>query len=423
MAGHGWAGAVGDSLQKATCTERRFFCFVLCVLLLLVSYKIPREEHGDTHNYLHQAVAFTKGSVSLETRVDDVAEKDGKYYVAHPPFPALVLMPFAFVFGTAMKTLLITPFLGALGALVAYRLARKNGVSSDTARWASAGLVLGTSYLLCLTLPVDTYFAHCCAMLFALIALNEAFGRQRGLLVGFALGFAILSRQLMASTVPVAWAALILLGRDRRGIRSGLQSACATLVGLAVCTGFYLWLNSVRFGNSFDLGYDYIREGGWYAYRKVLWGDFNWVYVPSNLIRMFLMGFDIEFQPPSYMVPRMGTFGSSLTFSCPFIFYALRGRISGGRVLNLVAWTSICLSCLAVLLHRSALGGWQINGLRYTLDFMPMLFIFIALGLERLRGTCWGQAGNYLIVYAIALNLIAMIVIPAARVILFRLPH
>jgi hypothetical protein len=410
-------------LDRVTSSEYRLAWFTLCLLVLLVSYKVPREQHRDTYNYIHQAIAFTKGSVSLATKTNDVAEKDGKYYLAHPPFPAVLLMPFVAIFGVATKTLLLTPILGALAAFFAYRLALKNGVSRDVSRWATLGLVFGTGFLLCLTFPVDTYFANSCAMLFTLIALNEAFGRQRGWLIGFALGFAMLSRQLAALTVPMVWGVLVLRRREGRGLPGALLSVGATAIGLAACTGFYLWLNWVRFGSPFDLGYEYIREGGWYGYRVVRWGTFSWAYVPSNLIRMFLMGFDVEFLPPSYMVPTMGTSGTSLTFSCPFIFYALRGRISGARGLNPVAWAAIGLGCLAVLLHRCALGAWQINGLRYTLDFMPMLFIFVALGLERVWGTCWGKIGRYLIIYSIALNLVAFIVIPAAKLILMRLPH
>jgi 4-amino-4-deoxy-L-arabinose transferase-like glycosyltransferase len=410
-------------LDRATSSEHRLAWFTLCILFVLVSYKIPREDHADSYTYIHQALAFTKGSASIAVKTNDAAEKDGKYYVAHPPFPALLLTPFVAVFGLATKTLVMTPILGALAAFFAYRLALKNGVSRDVSRWATLGLIFGTAFLLCLTFPVDTYLANSCAMLFTLVALNEAFGAQRGWLIGIALGFAVLSRQLAVLAVPVVWAVLVARRKEGRRLPGAALAVAASAIGLAACAGFYLWLNKVRFGSPFDLGYEYIREGGWYAYRNARWGNFSWIYVPSNLIRMFLIGFDIQFLPPSYMVPTMGTWGTSLTFSCPFIFYAVRGRIPGPRALNLVAWLSIGLGCLAVLLYRCTLGSWQINGLRYTLDFMPVLFIFVALGLDRVWGTCWGKIGKYLIIYSIALNLVAFIVIPAAKIVLTRLPH
>jgi 4-amino-4-deoxy-L-arabinose transferase-like glycosyltransferase len=423
MMENGWIRMFRNRLRSMTTTDRRLAWLVFSLLLLLASYNIVNEDHATSHTYIHQALAFTKGSLSIETKIHDLAAKDGKFYVAFPPLPALLLVPFVFFFGTATKTLLLTPILGALTALFAYRLARKNGVSHDTARWAILGLVGGTSFLMCLSTPIDTYFAHCCAMLFGFVALNEAFGRQRGLLIGLAIGFAVLSRQLMVLTLPLIWGALLLFRGDSRPLAGRLLYIAATTAGLAVCAGVYLWLNWARFGSPFDTGYRYMQEVGWFSYRFQHWGDFSWVYIPSNLIHMFLSGFQIDFLPPSLMVPKMGHSGTALTFASPFLFYAVRGRIGRARALNAIAWVSVALTCIAVLAHKSALGGRQVNGLRYTLDFMPMLFILFAMGLERVRGTCAETVAKWLICYAVALNLIAFYLIPAAAKVLTLLPH
>ena len=74
-------------------------------------------------------------------------------------------------------------------------------------------------------------------------------------------------------------------------------------------------------------------------------------------------------------------------------------------------------------MHKGSLGGRQVNGMRYTLDFMPMLFILFSLGLERARGTCAERVGKWLICYAVVLNLTAIYLIPAAGKALRLLPH
>ncbi len=404
-----------STLEKVTATEWKLALFVFLVILVSVSHRALVENHDDTHTYIHQAIAFSKGSVSIDGPVPDAAEKDGQYYVAFPPFPAVVLVPFVYLFGTGTKTLFITPVMAALIAVLAFRLAVRIGSSRETARWATLGLVFGTSVLLCLRYPVDTYFAHCCAVLVLLAALSEAFGRQRGLWIGFLLGFAVLSRQATILTVPFVWAILLLKRRDTGGRWKAIQSVAATGVGLAVCLGFYLYLNWLRFGSPFDFGYAYISEGGWYGYRAEHWGNFSWIYIPSNLVRLFVMGFEIDFAPPSYLIPTMGHVGTSITFASPFVFYALRGKLALSPTLNRIGWVCIGLTCLAVLSHKSAMGGWQINGLRYTLDFMPMLFVFLVLGLERVQLAGPGRLGKLLIAYAVGLNLVAEVVIPAAR--------
>jgi hypothetical protein len=378
------------------------------------------EDHVADHTYVHQAIAFARGQVAIDTRVYDTAEKDGRWYVAFPPGPAVLLVPFAAVWQEHTRVLPLSCLLGALIAALSFRLALRNGVAPETARWAAIGLVFGTSLLLMVRTPIDTYFAHCCAVAAVLAALDEACGRQRGLRIGFALGLAVLSRQLMLLTVPFVWALLLL--RPHGGPRRGLRSVAATWVGLSVCAGFYLWLNYIRFGNPLDMGYAYLQEPSWYAYRGEHWGQFHWVYVPSNLIRMFLCGFAIEFDPPSYLVPRMSDWGTSLTFASPWVFYALRGRLEPAR-LQLAAWASIGLTAVAVLAHKSALGGYQINGLRYTLDFMPVLLLLAARGMQRVVGTPYERLAHALILYSAGLNLVAEDGMRYVGRLLERLPH
>jgi hypothetical protein len=49
--------------------------------------------------------------------------------------------------------------------------------------------------------------------------------------------------------------------------------------------------------------------------------------------------------------------------------------------------------------------GWrQVNAYRYTLDFLPVLVLLIALGTNRIKPTIWKTA----IAYSIGLNIIAI---------------
>ena len=52
----------------------------------------------------------------------------------------------------------------------------------------------------------------------------------------------------------------------------------------------------------------------------------------------------------------------------------------------------------------------QENGIRYALDFIPMLMVLVALGIQRVESKIWKAA----IVYSISLNLLAFSLISFA---------
>jgi 4-amino-4-deoxy-L-arabinose transferase-like glycosyltransferase len=409
--------------ERWTETPQRTGIAVAIACYVLLAPRILIEEHHSEHTSVHQAAAFLDGSLSLEKRIPDTLALNGRYYVVFPPMPAIVLLPLVAIMGTGAKTLLLTPALAGLIAGLAYRLLLLHRVSVETIRWMVMGLVFGTSLTLCVRDPIDTYLAHLIAVTFCLLGLYEAFTRQRGLLVGLALGCAVLSRQLTVFLGPFLLAALWLHKPEER---SGGRRIAATVgmgIGVSVCLGVYLWMNWARFGDPFDSGYSRLIEPGWYQYRLERWGNFHWIYIPSNLMRLFLLGFDIEFRPPSYLVPTMSLWGTSLTYASPFLYFAFRGRLDGSVGLTRMAWASIGVIALAVLAHKSALGGSQMNALRYTLDFLPLVLLLAARGLDRYAGTRYWWLGQLLIVYSIATNVVAYVVVPAARTVLARLPH
>ena len=53
--------------------------------------------------------------------------------------------------------------------------------------------------------------------------------------------------------------------------------------------------------------------------------------------------------------------------------------------------------------------GWnQYNCQRFTMDFMPVLMLLVALGINRAKSNLW----KYAISYSIVLNILAYVVVP-----------
>src|SRR6187551_1526301 len=102
------------TLEKLTSSELRLAATVLAVLAVSIGPAAWSEEHFDSNVQVHQAFAFLHGHMALDRPIMDAVERDGQYFSIFPPFPALVLVPFVALFGLGIKTLLLTPLLGAL---------------------------------------------------------------------------------------------------------------------------------------------------------------------------------------------------------------------------------------------------------------------------------------------------------------------
>lgn len=405
-----------------------------CALLVYVGLwfhvftRLLMEQNFDSHTCVHQAAAWLRGELHIDRALHDTIVIDGQRHAIFPPFPALVLLPLVAVFGASTKSLLLTPLLGSITAYASSLALQRLRVPAAAAAWCTAGLIFGTASTSVSADPVDTYFAHCCALACGIGAFCEVTGRCRGWLVGSLLGAAVLSRQLSILMVPFFVAAVVwpnavtasgaLVPRPR--VMQALGRASSVLLPLAFCLGVYGLLNWARSGDWLDTGYAALVERGWYKYRSEKFGDFHWVFVPTNLMRLLLLGPGLEFASAGYMLPRFTGFGSSLTFTSPFLFFALkdlrpRSKVwPGARSLRILAWLCIGAVTIAVLMHKSALGGWQSHGQRYTLDFTPLLFPMAALSI----GRCWnepqGLLSRVLIAYSIVIALVMLHFVPWA---------
>ncbi len=112
-------------------------------------------------------------------------------------------------------------------------------------------------------------------------------------------------------------------------------------------------------------------------------GSFHPMYFFHNFVYMFIQGFHLEFSLPMYLdKPHVDPFGTSLTFASPFVFFAFKAR--GRSILLWGAWISVSLCLLHMLFYFS--NGWvQENGIRYALDFFPVLIVLVALGMKNVE--------------------------------------
>lgn len=383
--------------------------FLLALALVALSSLLGAlaNSPGEANLYALQADAFLHGRLDLTQHYHDTAVFEGRYYVPFPPFPALLLTPLVAAVGLhATNTVLVSLLIGVGTAVVLWRILNKLAVSRVTACWLLAAFFLGTSYWGSVHMSTGVWFtAHIVSAACLLLAIDEALGKRRGLLVGLYLGFSFLSRQFTICYAPFL-AALLWQQSDQATKRQRWLKLVAMACGLGLCGVAYLWFNWARFGHPLDTGYGYLQLGGMLAARVERYGLFSPRYLWFNLYHLLIEGFHVSFQGDAQLAGwELNPFGTSLLVASPFLLLSLRAR--GERRVLTWAWLGTVAIIMPTLLYYN--NGWvQFNAQRFTMDFCPVLMVLVALAARDGLGAYWKGS----IVWAMALNCLTWVIIP-----------
>lgn len=405
-----WVEFLADRFKR----RPALFIFLTLLMILYAGNVLPilREwqhirQFGQPHTHIRLAQQFLRGSLEFEDFFyKDIALFQGHFYSPFPPFPALALMIPVALFGVHWPITLLTPLLGAGIGVTLYRVLVRMDIRPTVSAGCAFGFVLGTVNWFTVRASIDTSLAHVLAVGMVFLAMEFAVYRRSPAWIGLFLGCAFLSRQLSILSLPFVWALMMDTG-GAGSFRRLIRPVLWTVPGLAFALGLYLLYNNLRYGNPLECGYLFIQEPDWYGSRMEKWGIHHWIYIPSNFLRLFIQGFVIEFNDPNRMIPDMGQNGTSLTFASPFLFFALAGGFARRPLLNGAGWAGILVCMLVLLMNKNAMGGWQINGMRYALDFLPVLMIFAARGMQRHADGPYRHVWPSAIAYSILLNMLA----------------
>jgi hypothetical protein len=366
---------------------------------------------GAPSSNLHvlQADAFLRGKIELDHYCFDCAEYRGHVYVPFPPAPSLLLVPMIFVFGQEhVNPSLIAALLMLVDVGLAFALFRRLRLNVELSLWLTAAFLLGTACWVSVKQSDGVwFFSHVCATTGLTLALFESFGKGRGFLVGMALGLALLSRQFTVLSAPLF--AVLLWQRPALSNRHRYGRLLSFSVVVALALGAYLGFNELRFDSPLETGYGLLRREGFVLQRFRKHGLFSPAYVPFNLTYLFLQGFHVEFASAAKLSRlELDAFGTGLFQASPFLLTAFFARNQEVRGVRAAVW----LTSAAIALGHSFyyLNGFcQTNTQRFTLDFLPILFVLCAWGLraesDHGRARLWKGA----ILYSIFTNSIFLV--------------
>lgn len=353
-----------------------YLAIILLTFIIYLASGLDALDNTRAYSYVYLAACFSHARLDLDLEAlrappdieygdfEDLARHGGRYYIAFPPLPALLIMPFYFIFGLATNQRLFTMALGSINVALAYALMGRIGVSRGV-RWMMAALFgFGCCHWFLAAHGLCWYTAQIAGTTFALLALLEAFGRRRTALAGAAAALAFLCRPTLLLLLPFLFLALAGSGRRR---------ATALLAWPAAAVGAYLFYNFLRFGSPLNTGHG-LMAPEYLAGNILEHGTFSLRYVPYNVYTMLFMAPRFINRFP-FIVPHLQ--GQSLLLTTPALIYALKSGAS--LKVRAGAWLSITLILCALLTYH-ANGHWQF-GYRFSLDFIPLALVLVATGL------------------------------------------
>jgi hypothetical protein len=314
-----------------------------------------------------------------------------KHYVSFPPFPAIAMMPAFLIWGYDANDVVFTILLAALNAVLLFLLLehlRGRGLSARTPRENVLLAVLftfgtvhffsairGEVWFTALILGVTLHVAY------ILLAVEARHPFWAGLMLGLG----------MATRTPIAFAfpffALELL-RDGDRLRwpgwGPIIRKGAAFAAPVLAIGFALMAyNYARFESLGEFGHTFLQNGTRPSIREH--GLMSWWFLKNNLAAAITNPPVFDSFPPFIHVTRHGL---SIFFCTPALLWILWPKSWSAFARNVVV--AMLVVSVPDLFYQNT--GWAQFGYRFALDFMPYMFVLLAVGMRSLSARAWWVA-------------------------------
>lgn len=379
--------------------------FLVCAAVYVALLGPDPLAPSPNNHYVHLARSFLHGQLHVVGNrppgSNDWALYQGTWYVSFPPVPALVLLPAVAIWDLDTPDRLIWALLAALVPALLWLLLTRLSKQGESPRGPRENLVLAAlfafgSVFFYVSVQGSVWFsAHVVAsallILYAWFSLNAAQPALAGLCLG--LSFGCRPTTLLAGLVfvvevlrahraqaalpddpdlhPLRRAARFVAGTE---VRPALRACALFALPLAVILGAQLWFNAARFDDPFTFGHEFLQIR-WRA-RIEKWGLFDYHYLSKNLA-VFLASLPWLSSDPPYV--KISLHGLALWFTTPNLLWLLWPKRWDARMVGLAA--AVCVVAGMNLLYQNS--GWVQFGYRFSLDYMPFMFLLLALGARR----------------------------------------
>jgi hypothetical protein len=317
---------------------------------------------------------------------------DGRWCVAYPPLPAIVILPLAVVLPSALAQVIVSRLAGGISAGILYLALRAFGAPRVIALSGAVLSALGTTLFFSSVDGRAWYIAHSVAMPFLCGAFLVASRGDRPWRAGALVGLATLSRLPVAAAAP----ALALLQAHRSNTPWTRALAGVVLGGIPFAL-VYVGYNLMRWGSPLDEGYARLAEGDVFFSH----GVFSLFYIPRHLYAIFLQAPQLVEGTPWFL--RFDIIGMSLFMTTPAFLWCFAGlrHVRRDPAIALAAIGAL-LALLPDIVHATV--GFAQFGYRFSLDAQPFL-VALAIAGDARTADGWRTRPSRLFVAAVALSI------------------
>jgi hypothetical protein len=313
--------------------------------------------------------------------VHDLTFYNERWYVPFPPLPALLMLPWIWLFGSINTTGFLV-VVGAINVTLVFvilqdmRKLEWTHLKTVDNLWLAAFFGFGTAHWYLSTIGAVWFTSQICTVTFMLLTAWFGITHRSPLWASFALSLAMLARPHVVLAYP-----FLLTNMIARCYRCGrevepytlIKGILVSLFPIAISLGLLLIYNTLRFDDMWDFGYR--TENVYPALAEELhtYGQFSLHYVTRNLYVM-LSALPMWSANRDFIVPNPE--GMSLMVTSPALIFLYRARPTS--IVTLGAWLATALLLIPLMLYYNT--GRDQFGYRFSMDFIVPVMILLALG-------------------------------------------
>ena len=285
-------------------------------------------------------------------------------------------------------------------------------ISESARRWITLLFALGTPFWYLASLGTYWFTAQVVAVLFALLATQEALTRQRWFLVGLWLACAGFARPTALFLAP--FFLIVIFYASRVTLHRLWRSLALLGLALAIGVGAHFAYNYARFTSLTDFGYGYVAGADNITSVYARYGGFNPRFVPCNLAVSLLSPPEVNGGVPMFITHACAyllegvnlsdasapvtpdPLGMSVFFVTPALLLIF--KTFKRKPLIIAAWIGLLMAMLPLWFYHNT-GSLQF-GWRYLFDAAPLWIILLAAAMQKVTRLKQG-----LILVSIAINL------------------